>query len=96
MHEHPGFEPNQIDGRSMVLLRVRPQGADAAGKALELPQQALQWRPEDPAAFWPGPDQWLLTSDTKPAEDIIGHIDSTLSGQLYAATDMSSSNVCFS
>ncbi len=95
MPEHPGFELNQIDGRSMVRLRVRPSGADAAGEALQLPQSALQWQGEDPAAHWLGPDQWLLTSDTKPAEDIISHIDSMLSGQLYAATDMSSSNVCF-
>ena len=47
-------------------------------------------------AYWLGPDQWLLTSDTKPAKDIIRHIDSTLTGQLFAATDMSSSYVCFS
>lgn len=95
MPEHPGFELNQVDGRSMVRLRVRPSSADAAGRALQLPQQALQWQGEDPKACWLGPDQWLLTSDTKPAKDIISHIDSTLSGQLYAATDMSSHHVCF-
>ncbi len=95
MPEHPGFDLNQIDGRSIVRLRVRPQAADAAAKALQLPQQALQWRGEDPAAYWLGPDQWLLTSDTKPAQEIISHIDRTLSGQLYAATDMSSHYVCF-
>ena len=95
MPEHPGFELNQINGRSMVRLRVRRQGAEAAGKALQLPQQALQWRNGDPAGCWLGPDQWLLTSDTKPAKDIIFHIDRTLSGQLHAATDMSSSYVCF-
>ena len=95
MPEHPGFDLHQIEDRSMVRLRVRPGGADTAGQALQLPQQALHWRGEDPAACWLGPDQWLLTSDTKPAKDIIGHIDSTLSGQLYAAIDMSSSNVCF-
>ena len=95
MAEHPGFDLNQIDGRSMVRLRVRPGGAGAAGKALQLPQQALQWRGEDPAAYWIGPDQWLLTSDTKSPKDIISHIDRTLSGQLYAATDMSSQHVCF-
>ena len=95
MPEHPGFELSRIDGRSMVRLRVRPQGTDAAGKALQLPQDALRWQGEDPAAYWLGPDQWLLTSDTKTADDIISHIDATLSGQLYAATDMSSSNVCF-
>jgi len=96
MSEHPGFELNQIDGRSMVRLRVRPSGADTAGRALELPQLALRWTFGDPAAHWLGPDHWLLTSDTKPAKDIISHIDRTLSDQLYAATDMSSSNVCFS
>ncbi len=95
MPEHPGVDLQQISGRSVIRLRVRPSGVDAAGKALHLPREALQWRGEDPAAYWLGPDQWLLTSDTKPAEDMIGHIDATLSGQLYAATDMSSHNVCF-
>jgi sarcosine oxidase gamma subunit len=69
MPEHPDFDLRQIEGRSIVRLRVRPTGADAASKALELPQQALQWWGEDPAAYWLGPDQWLLTSDTKPAKD---------------------------
>ena len=95
MPEHPGFDLQQINGRSVVRLRVRPSGVDAAGKALQLPREALQWRGEDPAAYWLGPDQWLLTSDTKPAADVLHHIDGALSGQLYAATDMSSSNVCF-
>ena len=95
MPEQPGFDLDQINGRSMARLRVRPSGADAAGEALQLPQQALQWRGKDPMAYWLGPDQWLLTSDTKSVEDILRHIDATLSGQLYAATDMSSSNVCF-
>ena len=48
MPEHPGFDLQQIDGRSMVRLRVRPRGADAAGKALQLPREALQWRGDDP------------------------------------------------
>ena len=79
----------------MVRLRVRPTNADAAVEALQLPQKALRWQSEDPAAYWLGPDQWLLSSDSKPAQEIIRHIDRTLSGQLYVATDMSSSNVCF-
>ncbi len=95
MPEHPGFELNQINGRSMVQLRVRPNGADAAIEALQLPRQALRWRGEDPAACWLGPDLWLLSSDTKPAEVILSHIHGRLSGQLYAATDMSSHYVCF-
>ena len=96
MPEHPGFELKPVDGRSMVRLRVRPKGADTAGKLLDLPRQASQCRLDDPAACWLGPDQWLLTSDTKPAKDLISRIDRTLSDQLYAATDISSSNVCFS
>jgi len=94
MPEHPGFNLRQVNDRSIVRLRVRPDAADLAGEALQLPQ-ALQWRDSDPAACWLGPDLWLFTSDTKPAEDIIRQIDSTLSGQLHAATDMSSGNVCF-
>ena len=96
MSEHPGFDLNEITGRSVVRLRVLPRGVDAASKALDLPQQALRWTFGDPAAYWLGPDQWLLISDSQAPQDIINHIDSTLSGQLYAATDMSSSNVCFS
>jgi len=95
MPEHPGFVLRQINGRSMIQLRVRPNGAEAAIEALQLPQQALQWRAGDPATCWLGPDLWLLTSDTKPAEEITVHIDHRLSGQLYAATDMSSHYVCF-
>jgi len=95
MPEHPGFNLNRINGRSIVRLRVRPKAAGAAGEALQLPQQALQWQDGDPASHWLGPDQWLLTSDTKAAEDIISDVDSALSGQLFAATDLSSSNACF-
>lgn len=95
MPEHPGFELDQVAGRSMVRLRVRPKSAEAVGEALQLPQRPMQWRAEDPAAYSLGPDQWLLTSDTKAAGDIIEQIDRALADQLYAATDMSSSNVCF-
>jgi len=94
MPEHPGFELRQINGRSIVRLRVRPNAADDTSKALKLPQ-ALQWRDTDPAACWLGPDQWLLTSDSKSAGDIIRHLDGKLEGQLHAATDMSSGNACF-
>ena len=95
MPERPGFELNQINGRTMVRLRVRPQGADTAGKALQLPRKKSQCQGEDPVACWLGPDQWLLTSDTKSSGGIIRHIDQTLSDQLHAATDLSAHNVCF-
>jgi sarcosine oxidase subunit gamma len=94
MPEHPGYDLNRINGRSIVRLRVRPSAAGAASDALQLPQ-ALQWQDGDPASHWLGPDQWLLTSDTTAAQDIISHIESALSDQLHAATDLSSSNACF-
>lgn len=95
MPEHPGFNLSQITGRSIVQLRVRPKIAEAAGETLQIPQRPLQWRDGDPASYWLGPDQWLIASDTKVAEEIVSHINQELSGQLYAATDMSSSYVCF-
>ena len=95
MAEHPGFNLRRIDGRSMVRLRVRPNGAVAAAMALQLPQQAMEWRSGEPAVCWLGPDQWLLTSDTRPAEELVGHADRILSNLLHAATDMSSHYVCF-
>ena len=95
MLERSGFDLRQIDGRSMIRLRVRPQNADAAVGALQLPQEPLQWRDGDPAAYWLGPDQWLLTSDTESANDILRQVDSAMSGQIYAATDTSSGSACF-
>lgn len=95
MPEHPGFDLTQIDGRSIVRLRVRPGGADAAEKALQLPQEALHSQHGDPMAYWIGPDQWLLTSENKSVAEILEHIEGALSGQLYAATNMSSGYACF-
>ncbi len=77
MPEHPGFNLQQINTRSMVWLRVRPNGADAAGIALQLPQQALQWRGGDPATHWLGPDQWLFISDSRQSSLCDAHAEST-------------------
>ena len=93
--EHPGFELRQVNDRSIVRLRVRPNGADTAGETLHLPQQPLQWRDGDPAACWLGPDQWLLTSDSKTARGMIADIAQQMPGRLYGATDMSSAFTCF-
>ncbi|MBU06044.1 MAG: sarcosine oxidase subunit gamma family protein [Gammaproteobacteria bacterium] len=95
MPEQPCFDLNQINNRSLVHLRVRPDDADAISKVLKLPP-VLRCLTEDPKIHWLGPDHWLFASDTKTAKDIIDHIDMTLSDQLYAAMDMSSSTACFS
>ncbi len=95
MPEHPGFDLKRIDGRSIVRLRVRPRGADAAEKALQLPQEAFHSQHGDPMAYWIGPEQWLLTSENMPVAEILECIEGALSGQLYAATNMSSGYACF-
>ena len=94
MPENPGFNLRQVDGRSIIHLRVRPDEADTASEALRL-APALRWQGEDPAAVWVGPDQWLITSDTRPTENLQAHINGALSSRLHAATDMSSAYVCF-
>ena len=94
MPEHPGFDLERIDDRSVVRLRVRPHSADAVAEALQLPE-AQRWCGEDPAVYWLGPDQWLLTSDSQSPTVLIRMVDSKLSGQLCVATDISSSNVCY-
>ncbi len=96
MAEHPGFNLKESDQRTIIRLRVRPDSADAAVKAMQLPQQALQSQDGKPAVHWLGPDQWLLTSENESVADILAHIDNVLSGQLFAATDMSSGLTCFS
>ncbi len=94
MHNRAGYQLSDIDGRSIVRLRVRPQKANSAADALHLPRQAMQSLPGDPASHWLGPDQWLLTSERKSAAEIIATIDSTLAGQLYAANDLSCALAC--
>lgn len=96
MAEQSGFNLKQTEQRSIVRLRVRPDGAGAASEAMQLPQQASQSLDENPSIHWLGPDQWLLTSESKTVMEIFAGIDNALSGQLYAATDMSSGLVCLS
>jgi len=96
MAEHPGFNLKEIDQRSIVRLRVRPDGAETAVETMQLPQQALQSQDENLAMHWLGPDQWLLTSESEPVSNILAHIDEALSEQLFAATDLSSGLACFS
>ncbi len=95
MPEHPGFNLKEADQRSIVRLRVRPDVAETAAELLQLPQKAMQWHDGNPACYWLGPDQWLLTSTSKSVADIMTNIDSALSGHLFAATDLSSGYVCF-
>ena len=95
MPEYSGFSLQQIFGRAMVRLRVRPGGAETAGSALQLPG-ALRCSGTDPSICWLSPDQWLFCSDQKSADVLAGEISEALPDQLHAATDVSSSLACFS
>lgn len=88
MPEHPHFRFRRIGGRSIVGLRVSPDGARAAAAALSLPVP-LKCSNGDPNVCWLGPDRWMFTSDTRNAVDIVSRIDAVLQDQLHAATDMS-------
>lgn len=95
MPDRPGFELQTVDGRSIVRLRVRPDEAQSASAALQLPDNEQPWREDDPSIGWLGPDQWLLVSDKQAPEEMIDEIGRSLSGQLHVATDMSSGYACF-
>lgn len=94
MPEQTGYKLEQVRDQSIVRLRIHPDAAEHVSQALELPQ-ALHWRDSDPRVCWLGPDQWLLTSNTRPAGEIIGHIGQMLPDVLHAPTDMSSGNASF-
>lgn len=82
-------------GRSLVRLRVRLNDAEGTAAALNLPADPQHWQGSVPIALWLGPDQWLLTSDSKSAKELIASIDDKLSKQLYATTDLSDALDCF-
>jgi sarcosine oxidase subunit gamma len=96
MAERAGFKVTQIDGRSIIRLRVRLDIAHTAASAMQLPQRALQSSSGNPNAHWLGPDQWLLTSENTSVADILINIDEALSGQLYSATDLTCALNCLS
>lgn len=82
-------------GVSLVRLRVRISGADAAAGALYLPADPQHWQGSEPIAVWLGPDQWLLVSDSMSANELIASVDEKLSNQLYATADLSDGLDCF-
>ncbi len=76
-------------GRGLVRLRVPlNRAADAAARA-RLPLEPLTVGEGDPTALWVGPEQWLLTSMSRPAEDILAELAVQLEGVLHHATDAS-------
>jgi heterotetrameric sarcosine oxidase gamma subunit len=80
---------------SKVWLRVAMADAARAVQALDLPQQAQQTRTcAQFVALWTAPDQWLLLSESDPAQKLIDHCASALAGILHNATDASAALDC--
>ena len=76
-------------GRGLVRLRLPLKLAADAAALARLPVEPLTVGEGEPAALWLGPDQWLLTSTSRPAEDILAEQTIRLQGLLHHATDVS-------
>jgi sarcosine oxidase subunit gamma len=62
----------------------------AAAAALALPTVPHAIVGVDPSAFSLAPDQWLLSSATRGASDLIAEVQGRLAGRVFIATDVTS------
>ena len=76
----------KIDGRTIVNLKVARKDTEAAAHRLDL---------ADTSSLCLGPDTWLLVSDCRSANDIVGNCKQLLNGLLANAVDYSSGLVIF-
>lgn len=76
-------------GRGLVRLRVPLTLAAAAAGLARLPLDPLSVADGDPATLWVGPDQWLLASTSRSADDIVADLTIRLQGCLHHAADAS-------
>lgn len=87
----PNINLTHHQNHTIVQLRVRPQLIETTSNLLDLPAQASGYNnSSDITSLWIGPGQWWLTSASTSADKILLHIDTALTDQIYAATDMSS------
>lgn len=90
MPEHNGsimsFRP--IEGLSIVTLKVARSSCDQAKSQMNLAAR-VSATAEDPRSLWQGPDRWLLTSETRSAQEMIGRCETSLAGIVHSAVDYS-------
>lgn len=75
-----------------LLLRGRPSAIEAAGEAfgVTLPRAACRFNVKgERAAFWLGPDEWLLQATGERAEPLFARLRDTLAGQAHSLVDIS-------
>ena len=83
IHPAPGPRP------AIVRLRVATEAAAKAADALSLPVQACTAALGDPDRLWLGPDQWLLVSRTRTADQLIDACTERLDAIRHHAVDSS-------
>jgi sarcosine oxidase, subunit gamma len=88
------IRPASPDPRTLVRLRVPLADAPRAAAAMDLPNTPLRWSGSDPSALWIGPDEWLLVSDSRSAEEMVARCQDLLRDVLHAATDLSDALAC--
>lgn len=83
------IEVPEPHGRGLVRLRVPLNQAAQAAAVARLPLEPLTVDEGEPAALWVGPDQWLIVSETRPAEAVLADLAARLVGILHHASDAS-------
>lgn len=75
---------------SQVAVRAEAAAADVLG----LPTAPNTWVAlGDRETLWLGPDEWLMTSESEPAADVLGDVEARLHGSRHAVVDVSANRV---
>lgn len=75
-----------------LAFRGRPSAVEAVGAAfgINLPQKACRMDVKDNrAAYWLGPDEWLLTALNEQPEQIYSTLNAALTGHSFSLVDVS-------
>jgi sarcosine oxidase subunit gamma len=84
----------RVEKLSIVSLKVARDSLEGARDRLRL-ASPLIITGADPRSLWLGPDHWLLVSNSKTADSIIGHCEETLAEVLHNAVDYSAALAVF-
>lgn len=83
---------------SKLVFRGRPAAVDVAGRAfgVPLPRKACRFSAKsDRAAYWLGPDEWLLQAGGEAPEALFASLDAALAGQSCSLVNVSHRSEAF-
>ena len=86
---------NVIEDRTVVMLKMALGGAESVSRKLSLAEPGSM-RAGDPTSLWYGPDCWLLSSESRSADELIARCREALAGEFYTAIDYSHALSVFS